>query len=235
MKNYFRITKHFIHFQALRLKEKAGLIKPCNVSRKNLKLKPSEEIMFLIWNLPAVLTCPFRTKECEKNCYAKKAETGVYPGVLESRKRNWKESIQEDFTERMIYTILKALDLDHGKRKIIVIIHESGDFYNREYMYKWLSVAEYFKSENVTFICYTKSFPYFDGVSLPKNFILRASIWSDTKPEYMETITKNNWLIYTAVEHFTKHDNFTQCRCSDCATCKKCWNKKYKDIRCEIH
>ena len=202
------------------------------VSRKNRKLVPSEDVDFIIWNLPAVMTCPFRTPSCEKACYARKAER-AYPQVLPSRMRNLEISKRDDFVLRMTLTIL-YIRWKSKKKWLIVRIHESGDFYNKEYAEKWLEIARLCKGENIKFICYTKSFPYFDGVKLPKNFSLRASLWDDTRESMREMAIENNWNIYTAVDHFETGDKFTRCRCKDCATCEKCW-QAYKDIRCEIH
>lgn len=204
-----------------------------NVSRSNKKLQPNEKTAFIIWNLPSVITCPYRTKLCEASCYAIKAEL-AYPDCLPSRQRNFAESRKADFVYNMTATIL---DIAKGtsKKEIIVRIHESGDFYNKDYAFAWLEIMNNCKvDKRIKFIAYTKSFPYFDGLKLPKNFRFRASVWADTKPEFLEMIERNNWNIYTAVEKFQKGDSFTRCRCSDCATCGKCW-KNYKDIRCEIH
>ena len=203
-----------------------------SVSDRNKKLIPDAFTRFIIWNIPAVKTCPFRTALCEKFCYAVKAET-AYPDCLPSRERNFAISRRNDFVENMTYTILK---IRKGTRKkwVIVRIHESGDFYNKEYAEKWIAIMNNCKGENIKFIAYTKSFPYFDGVKLPENFSLRASIWDDTKPEFLETIARNGWNIYTAVKEFKPGDTFTRCRCNDCAGCGKCW-ENYKDIRCEIH
>ena len=117
---------------------------------------------------------------------------------------------------------------------LIVRIHESGDFYSKEYAETWLRVAEACKGEKIIFIAYTKSFEFFDGVKLPENFRLRASIWDDTTEEQKEIVERNGWPIYTAVEKFQKGDTFHRCRCNDCATCGACWSRR-KDIRCEIH
>lgn len=204
-----------------------------NVSRQNKKLVPNKETAFIIWNLPAVITCPYRTKECEKFCYAKKAEK-AYPAVLPSRERNLAESKKAEFAVNMTETILQIAK-GTKKKNIIVRIHESGDFYNQSYVNAWLEIMDNCKADRrIKFIAYTKSFKFFDGVKLPKNFSLRASIWNDTKPEQLEIVKRNNWNIYTAVESFKVGDSFTRCKCKDCATCGKCW-KNYKDIRCEIH
>lgn len=205
----------------------------CNVSRSNKKLVPNEDTAFIIWNLPAIKTCPYATEHCKNACYARKAEQ-AYPDVLPARSRNFAESLNDDFTNRMLYTILK---IRKGCRKnnLIVRIHESGDFYNKAYAEKWLRIANSCIGEDITFIAYTKSFKYFDGVAISANFSLRASIWDDTKADQLEIMNRNGWNIYTAIERFTDSDNFTQCRCEDCATCGHCWNINIKDIRCEIH
>lgn len=206
-----------------------------NISFGNRKLVSNKETLFFIWNLPSVITCPFRTPLCEKYCYAKKAER-VYKAVLPSRMANLESTKSESFVSDMIAIIEKKLSTMKQKR-LVVRIHESGDFYNKAYSQKWLAIAFYFAmhDERVTFICYTKSFPYFDGVQLPENFALRASVWADTPSKFIQMILRNAWPIYTAVEHFSENDSFTQCRCADCATCAKCWDNSIPDIRCEIH
>lgn len=208
-------------------------IEPLNVSNGNKKLISNENTRFIVWNLPAKITCPGKTHNCSIACYAIKAEL-AYPTCLPSRIRNLKDSVKEDFTTRMIYTILKVIANDRKNRKYVIRIHESGDFYNQAYALKWLTIADTLKTENVTFICYTKSFKFFDGKTLPKCFKLRASIWNDTPVEDLEIINRNGWNIYTAVKEFKTGDSFTRCRCSDCGTCQKCW-RNYRDIRCEIH
>ena len=205
-----------------------------HISDRNKKLVPSRLVNFLIWNLPAVKTCPFRTRLCEKFCYAKKAEW-FYKNALPARLDNLAASKSADFVEFMTAFILGKARRQR-KPRLIVRIHESGDFYNREYAEKWLQIARNCQDcEKVLFIAYTKSFVYFDGVDLPSNFSLRASIWADTDPEQVKIILRNGWPIYTAVDAFTPADAFHQCRCEDCATCGACWDKTIPDIRCEIH
>ena len=205
-----------------------------NVSRGNKKLVPNKETAFIIWNLPSIITCPYATPHCKKYCYAKKAEI-AYPNCLPSRQRNFAECIKADFVDNMTYTIL-SIAKGTRKKNIIVRIHESGDFFNRRYADAWLAIMNACKVDSrIHFIAYTKSFPYFDGVELPENFSLRASVWDDTKEEHLQTIDRNGWNIYTAIEEFTENDSFDHCECKDCATCGKCWDNSINDIRCEIH
>ena len=203
------------------------------VSRSNKKLVPNEREAFIIWNLQAKTTCPYATEHCKALCYAIKAET-AYPDCLPSRVRHFMDTRKPEFVINMAYTILKIAS-GCRKQEIIVRIHESGDFYNKVYVAMWLQIMAICAiDKRIKFIAYTKSFPFFDGVELPRNFAFRASVWDDTKQEFLEMIARNGWAIYTAVDKFAKGDTFTRCRCSDCATCGKCW-KKYRDIRCEIH
>ena len=116
-----------------------------NVSKGNKKLQPNSETAFIIWNLPAVRTCPFRTAHCEKYCYAKKAEV-AYPTVLPARQRNFEESLKESFVDDMTETILK-IAAGTKKKNIVVRIHESGDFYNQTYANKWLAVMDRCKGD----------------------------------------------------------------------------------------
>lgn len=204
-----------------------------NVSRENKKLVPNDTTAFIIWNLPAKITCPYATEHCKAACYAVKSEV-AYPDCLPSRMRNLEESRKDSFIAKMSFTIL-SIAAGTKKKQIIVRIHESGDFYNKAYANAWLAIMRNcIGDRRIKFIAYTKSFKFFDGVKLPKNFSLRASVWDDTTAESLEIISRNNWNIYTAVDKFEKGDKFTRCRCADCATCGKCW-KNYKDIRCEIH
>ena len=205
-----------------------------HISDSNRKLVPSKDSNFLIWNLPAVITCPFRTAHCEESCYARKSER-CYPEVLPARMENLKMSKSDSFVKDMTDIILTRAK-KMKKSQLIVRIHESGDFYNKEYAEKWLQIIRNCQHDKkILFIAYTKSFKYFDGIELPENFSLRASIWDDTKESQKKIVKRNNWDIYTAVEKFTDSDDFCQCRCKDCATCGKCWDNTVKDIRCEIH
>lgn len=219
-------------------------MKKLNVNTNgNKKLRNTDTVRFMIWNLPAVKTCPFRTEMCEKSCYARKAER-VYPSVLPSREQNYNDSLDPDFTENMIYTIETELKKKkYIGKKVVFRIHESGDFYNLEYTEKWVNIARYFEDDpRIIFLAYTKSILYFmtAGLQVPHNFVVRASIWKDTRPE-LNILSNKYFPIYTALtqkemdtESAAGHV-FITCRCDDCATCGECWNKSVKDIICKIH
>lgn len=86
------------------------------------------------------------------------------------------------------YTFLKQYKNDSGSMAImlthalpknagIVRIHVAGDFFNENYFYAWLTIAE--ACPDILFYAYTKSLPYWINYrkygSIPENFILTAS------------------------------------------------------------
>lgn len=216
------------------------------LSTGNKKLKNNDTTRFLIWNLPACKTCPFATEHCKQLCYARKAER-VYPQVLPCRENNLETSKQSDFVENMIAAIEKKLNSKaHNGKLTLFRIHESGDFYNLEYTQKWVDICKHFEHDNrIIFLAYTKSLPYFEKLGynttdFPKNFIVRSSIWDDTKEGMLELTKALSMPIYTAytkeeLETQKSNKDFTFCDCIDCGKCKACYFNKYKNIGCLIH
>ena len=227
--------KKAILFKTIADARRSAIAAGYHISDGNKKLVPNEKTGFIVWNLPAVITCPYATKNCIKFCYARKAEK-AYPDCLPARMDNFNRSRDPETFITFMSAYIATIAEKGKKAEYIVRIHESGDFYNQTYTNAWFEIIRRVNAttKKVKFIAYTKSFRFFDGVKLPRNFYLRASIWDDTKPEDRETIARNNWSIYTAVDQFRTGDAFTRCRCSDCATCGKCWSRRH-DIRCEIH
>lgn len=213
------------------------------VSDENKKLQKTADVKYIIWNLPAVRTCPFRTSMCEAACYARKAER-AYPDCLPCRERNFKESLKAGFTHNMVETIAELADRRNYKKagRVVVRIHESGDFYSPVYADKWLAVAREILRrgyKNVVFLAYTKSLPYFQGKEIPENFKIRASVWADTKPELLEMAKQ--YPIYTAfagpvVDEMEKAGaDFFRCTCENCSTCGACWDDSKRLIIVPIH
>ena len=129
-----------------------------------------------IFNLPHMTTCPGATEECKKYCYAAKAER-IYKGTVPFRQKNFELSKTEEFPELVIKTLSRMRVL---KR---VRIHESGDFYNQEYLNKWVKIAK--ALPGIIFTAYTKSL-HLDFTEMKKlpNVVLFASI-DPTTPKYM--------------------------------------------------
>lgn len=181
----------------------------------NKKLAADEKIAFLIWSIPAVLTCPGATVECMRNCYARRDER--FLSVRISRiinylisKRPDFETILESAINAAIYTKKGDLRKRYQGKEIVFRLHESGDFYSDRYMLAWFHVAA--KFPEITFFTYTKSFRMYERniAAKPNNFEVRASIWSDTTIEEIKTIARCGMSIY-----------LYGIRCKRCTECNK--------------
>lgn len=207
------------------------------ITKGNKKLVNNSKVRWLIWNLPAITTCPYATDHCKKACYAMKYQR-LYRNVREGREKNYIESLKDDFASRMIATIEYYLNSSMYKGKLMLVrIHESGDFYSERYALAWVEIINYFRNDNrLRFMCYTKSLEFFKDVDVNsmKNFSFIASVWDDTTESAKELIKEKGYRVYTAVSSF-ENTNYTQCRCSDCAHCMNCINNNVKAIACKIH
>jgi hypothetical protein len=134
---------------------------------QNSKLKATSKLNGLkVFNfgIPAQDTCLW-AGDCKKYCYASKGAY-IWSNVKPAFERRLDVTKQDNFPEIMIAEITK--------RKIDVVrIHDSGDFYSREYLHKWFKVME--SMPRVKFYAYSKSLPLFEGVKLPDNFTLIKS------------------------------------------------------------
>lgn len=188
------------------------------LSKGNKKLPTST----LIFNLPAVKTCPNSTPQCRKWCYARKAER-MYPNVLPFRNRNHETSKQIDFVS-LIHS-----ELGRSRTVKQVRIHESGDFYSEEYYNKWLSIARL--NKDLTFYAYTKVVTL-GTIKRPDNFIL---ILSDD-----DKLLKGQWHYFEGVATVTPKGaatdkSFFTCPGS-CKTCDYCYNPTVnKRVTFEVH
>lgn len=111
---------------------------------KNSKL--SKDVA--IFNLPAIKTCP-NSETCRDTCYARQAEE-CYKECRVQRESNYTTAKQATKTEFFEY-IMNELDKNKAK---IVRLHESGDFFNDEYIGKWLMIIK--ENPNIQFYGYTK-------------------------------------------------------------------------------
>lgn len=138
-----------------------------NLITQNSKLKStSKEMGLRVFNfgIPAYksatgkLTCPFADK-CVKYCYAQKGAY-IWGNVKPAFERRYEATKQDDFVEIMIEEIVK-------KKVDYLRIHDSGDYYSNEYIYKWFAIAN--ALPHVRFYSYTKSIPLFLQKTIPEN------------------------------------------------------------------
>lgn len=111
------------------------------------------------FGIPAKETC-FAALTCKAYCYADK---GMYLFAKKAQYSRLEKTKTDEFALEMLTEIIE-LGLSY------VRIHDSGDFYSREYLHKWFKIIE--ALPHVTFYAYTKSIPLFIGERLPSNLTL---------------------------------------------------------------
>lgn len=138
-----------------------------NLLTQNSKLKKTSKlnnVRVFNFGIPAQDTCIW-AGECKKFCYASKGAY-IWSNVKPAFQRRFEITKRDNFPQLMIVEIVK-------KKATHIRIHDSGDFYSREYIQKWFKIMD--TMPEVTFYAYSKSLPLFEGVKLPKNFILIKS------------------------------------------------------------
>jgi hypothetical protein len=138
---------------------------------QNSKMRKSSQNGIHVYNftLPALKTCPNAGK-CAIDCYARQ---GAYIWSMVKAKHEWNLEMtkKDNFTLMMTQELdnkLKRLKLGH---KLIIRIHDSGDFYSIDYFNKWNEIFLLFQfHSNIQFYAYTKQVKMFQSLTLPINF-----------------------------------------------------------------
>lgn len=121
----------------------------------------------LTFDLPRKITCPYMPKECE-HCYQSEVEQmhegiGMDSQIRTFRKENLIRSLNSEFVSKMTNEIMRKR-LKSGQ-KLFVRIHSSGDFYDMQYLLKWVEIALTVRKESkdpkrISFVAYTKAYKY---------------------------------------------------------------------------
>jgi hypothetical protein len=139
-----------------------------NLLTQNTKLKKTSKALGLrVFNfgIPAYksitgkITCPF-ADECIKFCYARKGAY-IWSNVKPAFERRFELTRSSDFIVEMNKEILK-------KKPDYVRVHDSGDYYSKEYLNKWIEIAIH--NPNVRFYSYTNSVEMLKSAVLPDNY-----------------------------------------------------------------
>jgi hypothetical protein len=146
-----------------------------NLLTQNSKLKKtSKELGLRVFNfgIPAYksasgkLTCPM-ADSCVKFCYAKKGAY-IWSNVKPAFEKRYQLSKTDMFVDAMNAEIRK-------KKPDYVRVHDSGDYYSRAYLKKWIDIAN--SNPNVRFYSYTNMIDMILKTSLPDNYDI---IFSDS-------------------------------------------------------
>lgn len=144
---------------------------------QNKKIKKSGNNDYVVYNfgIPAFIsqagikTCPL-AGTCAKGCYAKQGAY-VWSNVSQAYEKRLESTLKQTFITEMDKLIkTKHKNLSKQNKKLVIRIHDSGDFYNRKYLNKWLEIIK--SNPEVIFYAYTKMIPLFKSVQLPSNFIV---------------------------------------------------------------
>ena len=146
-----------------------------NLLTQNSKIKEtSEKLGLKIFNfsIPAYKSVNGETickyaKDCVKYCYAQKGNYTRFPKIGQLMEQRYELSKQSIFIGLMNIEIKK-------KKADAIRIHDSGDFYSKEYLQKWISIAK--DNPMVNFYAYTKSLPFFKDIILPNNMDIIFSV-----------------------------------------------------------
>jgi len=101
-------------------------------------------------------------KSCEYRCYGTSLEA-AFPAVRNLHWNNFDLVREAKTTEAMTDILLSAI----RPNVKVLRVHSFGDFFNDNYFYAWVNVAE--MRPEISFFAYTKVLPYIK-VSRPENF-----------------------------------------------------------------
>lgn len=139
-----------------------------NLLTQNGKLKKtSEALKVRVFNfgIPAYrsasgkVTCPMADK-CVSFCYAKKG-----PYTWSNVKPAFEKRYEVSKTDKFVAKISAEIVL---KEPDYIRVHDSGDYYSKEYLNKWIQIAK--NNPDVKFYSYTNSIQMIKNVKLPDNF-----------------------------------------------------------------
>lgn len=157
------------------------------LTRGNKKLDRSVGV----FSLPAVQTCPYHTL-CKDSCYAR-VEEERFANCRNLRQQNLALTRTPEFVNLMVNEII-------AKRFSIVRIHESGDFYDLNYLAKWIKIAK--SLPNVKFYGYSKCFERFPNALGVLNSLPNVNIINSITPyggknygsqEYIQALRKEGY------------------------------------------
>lgn len=171
-----------------------------NLLTQNSKLKKTSKLTGLrVFNfgIPAYksatgkLTCPFAA-ECVKFCYAQK---GAYSwsNVKPAFEKRYELTKTDDFVNEMNKEIAK-------KKPDYVRVHDSGDYYSKAYLDKWIEIAIH--NPHVRFYSYTNSVEMLKAAELPDNYDI---IFSDSgkQKDKINTNVDRHTRIFTNLAEMT--------------------------------
>ena len=200
-----------------------------NLLTQNSKLKKtSKQLGVRVFNfgIPAYksasgkLTCPM-ADGCVKFCYAKKGAY-IWSNVKPAFERRYELSKTDAFVDKMYDEIVK-------KKPDYVRVHDSGDYYSKKYLNKWIDIANLFPE--VKFYSYTNMVQMFLDTDLPENFDI---IFSDSgKQKHLIDKLKHRHTKIFAIHSDLKKAGYTDASSIDLMATK--WFNKTNKVGLVFH
>ena len=166
------------------------------------------------FSLPTTTCSEYKTKACDKYCYAKKGNF-YFPQVKQSLERNLVETKDPNF----VHDTIKYIRENYIR---YVRIHASGEFYSVEYYDKWKQIAQ--ECHNTKFLAYTRN-TTIDFSIKPSNLIIYFSVDNTTK-NINSTLKHKAYVINTkqVIKHMQKvpfkiNARFCDSKCFKCKAC----------------
>ena len=138
-----------------------------NLLTQNSKIKKTSKhfgVNLFNFSIPAYksksgeITCPL-AGECVKFCYAQK---GFYKLSSKWAELKFEATKKESFIDDMIKDI-------KAKKAEFVRVHDSGDYYSKEYLLKWFEIAK--KMPDIKFYSYTNNINMIKKLkNIPENY-----------------------------------------------------------------
>lgn len=169
-----------------------------NLLTQNSKLKKTSKVLGLkVFNfgIPAYksasgkLTCPM-ADECVKFCYAKKGAY-IWSNVKPAFEKRYELTKTSDFIVEMNAEILK-------KKPQYVRVHDSGDYYSKAYLQKWIEIAIH--NPDVRFYSYTNMVEMFKNAELPDNYDVIYSMSGKQKDMIDQTVDRHARIFNNSIE-----------------------------------
>lgn len=110
-------------------------------------LKDGEKTKFLIFDLPRVITCPFRTEVCSKKCFQIKVENSkryIYSEKDVKYERISKPK-KDDMSKKIINHIKKSIKYEQSD--VFIIFNEENSTLYKKRLNEWSSISKDIKNE----------------------------------------------------------------------------------------
>lgn len=150
-------------------------------------------------SLDGTLTCPMADK-CISGCYAKQ---GCY--MFTSSVNAYEQRLS--LTKMIDFEAIIRLEIDKllkRHKKIVIRIHDSGDFYHWLYALKWIGICNHYANDDrIQFYSYTKMVSMFKGHVMPKNLTMIYS-YGGKQDNLINTNLDRHAKVFSSIDELNK-------------------------------